>query len=148
MAILTQEGLDKFKKEKEILIEKRKGAVANLTRAREMGDLSENGFYKAARHELSEIDRRVRELTYILKGAQIIRKGNHGFVTLGNSVKVLIDGKEIIYQIVGKYEANPKEGKISNESPVGQGLLGKSVEDSLSISMDGKNINYKILDIK
>jgi transcription elongation factor GreA len=136
MAILTKDGLDKFKKEQDDLIETRKGAVVSLSRARDMGDLSENGFYKAARHELSNIDRRLRELGYIIKGAEIIRKTNHGFVALGSQVKVLVNGVGASYEIVGKYEANPKQGKISNESPVGQTLLGKTVGEKFVLGVD------------
>ena len=146
--ILTQTGFDNFKKENIELLEKRKDAVLNLTRARDMGDLSENGFYKAARHELSSIDRRLRELEYILKYASIIKPSSLKIVSLGSRVKVLVNGKDFEYEIVGKYEANPSKGKLSDESIVGQRLLGKKSGDKFDLKVsEGSTYSYEILKI-
>lgn len=143
---LTKDGLGKFQKEQSDLAEKRKEAVINISRAREMGDLSENGFYKAARHELSSIDRRIRELNYIIKYSEVIRNKSSKIVSLGSKVRVSIGAGEIEYLIVGKYEANPKEGKLSNESPVGFLLMGRKIGEKFILETD-KKYNYKIISI-
>jgi transcription elongation factor GreA len=143
---LTKNGYDNFKKELDLLTENRKEAVKSLTRARDMGDLSENGFYKAARHELSTIDRRIRELTYMLKYAKIIENPSSGIAGLGSSVVVVINGEERIYRIVGRYEANPKMGMVSNESPIGKILLGKKAGEKFTLETDTK-YSYEIVSV-
>lgn len=140
---LTKKGFNNFSKEQEDLTQERKLAVIQLSRAREMGDLSENGFYKSARSNLSAIDRRLRQLDYILKNSTITKKPQSTTVALGGMVKLATNKKERIFEIVGKYEADPKSGKISNESPVGKSLLGKRKGEKIFVN----KITYEILEI-
>lgn len=144
---LTVNGLENFKKEFESLTQKRVGAVKNISKAREMGDLSENGFYKAARHELSSIDRRLRELTHIIKYSQLIKKTQSNIVGIGSRVTLLIDEKEVEYEIVGKYEANPSQGKLSNESIVGKALLSRKINEMVKVETPNGVVIYKIKSI-
>lgn len=144
VTLLTRGGFNKFKTDHELLLEKRKEVLADLVRAREMGDLSENGAYKAARFELSSIDRRIRELIKIIKTATVITNSVSDRVELGNKVSLLVNGKKVDYQIVGKHEANPSLGMVSNESPIGRELLGKKVGDKFVLGTD-KKYNYEIL---
>lgn len=142
----TKEGLDKLKQELESLTLSRKPAVAELKRAREMGDLSENGLYKAARMNLSSIDARIRKTKFMLKVADVY-DAPMGAVGIGSSVEVEQDGKRLIYQIVGDYEANPLEKKISSNSPIGRALIGKKVDDEFSIYTPKGEIKIKVIKI-
>lgn len=146
VVLLTSEGFKKFKDDHRILLEKRKEVLADLVRAREMGDLSENGAYKAARFELSSIDRRIRELTKIIKTATVITNNVSDRVQLGNKVNLLVNGRNVGYQVVGRHEANPSLGMVSNESPIGRKLLGKKVGDKFVLGTD-KKYNYEILSL-
>lgn len=129
----TKEGFEKIKKEKQDLLTSRPAAVEDLAKARAMGDLSENGYYKAAKQKLSGIDFRVRQLTRLIQDAVVVEKTPSDEVQIGSMV-VLHDGsKEIAYSIVGGYESNPLEGKISQISPLGKELIGKKVGDNVTI---------------
>ena len=144
VVLLTSEGLKKFKDDHEVLLEKRKEVLVDLVRARDMGDLSENGAYKAARFELSSIDRRIRELTKIIKTATVITNNVSDRVQLGNKVNLLVNGRNVGYQVVGRHEANPSLGMVSNESPIGRELLGKKAGDKFILGTD-KKYSYEIL---
>lgn len=136
----TKEGCDKLVKEKEKLLTERPFIVSEVKRARELGDLSENGLYKSSKMRLGQIDGRVFRITNMLKYAKIIEKKQSDVVELGSTVE-LTDGKRTFtYIIVGSEEANPKEGKISNISPLGKGLIGKKVGDVAEVN----NIAYRI----
>lgn len=105
---------------------KREEVLPRLVRAREMGDLSENGAYKAARFELSDTDRAIRQVERLIKYGRAVAPKADGTVGIGNKATLKkADGKVVTYEIVGTYEADPLRGKISIESPVGQELLGK-----------------------
>lgn len=145
---VTPEGLEKLKKEQEELIAKRPGVVDRMVQAREQGDLSENAGFHAARDELSRIDSRVRELKLITRFAQVISSSNDSTVSLGSTV-VIDDGSgPREFKIVGKLEADPAGGRVSDESPLGSILIGKKVGDTVEFnSPDGKH-NYKIMEIK
>lgn len=106
----------------------REEVLPRLQRAREMGDLSENGAYKAARFELSDTDREIRHLTRLIKYGRRVKPKNNDQASLGSHLTLLKpDQTKANYQLVGTYEADPLKGKISIESPVGQALIGKSV---------------------
>ena len=120
----TEEGLVEIKKELENLTQKRPDAVKELSRARELGDLSENGLYHAAKANLRSIDSSIRRLTYQIKLARIV-----------NSPKIIVEenGRKIEYQIVGDFEADPKNNKISANSPIGKALLNKNSGEKVEI---------------
>ena len=113
MINFTKEGYEKVLKELEELAEKRKPAVENLRLAREMGDLSENGYYKAARQTLSGIDARIRYLTILKRTGRITAVINNGKVNLGNKVVVKNGETESTLEIVDIAEADPSKNKIS-----------------------------------
>ncbi len=143
----TKEKYESFLKEREDLQKKRVYTIAELQRARAMGDLSENGLYKAARWELSNIDRRLRQLKgFILKGI-VIQMKDSSSVQLGSTVQLKTDATTQIYQIVGKFEANPQEGKISDESPLGGSLMGKKLHDTVRVHTPKNEIEYTIVGI-
>lgn len=148
--LLTQEGLDQLNKEYNQLVEvKRPEMVKRLAIAREQGDLAENSEYAAAREELNLVDGRIFELEEILKHAQIITSTHtKNAVEVGCRVTLHINGKREIFAIVGEWEADPKEKKISHSSPLGKALLGKKVGDQIEVEAPVGKINYKILHIE
>jgi len=148
--LLTEEGLAEIKKEL-VHLEKvqRPAVVERLTAAREVGDLSENNEYKTAREELVFIDGQIDELKGILEKAKVIAKGRKkGEVDLGAKVKVKVDGKEMSFHVVGEWEADPKNQKISHESPIGKALMGKKVGEEVQVEAPVGKVIYKILKIE
>lgn len=148
--LLTKDGLEELKKEhKELSDVKRPDAVKRLSDARELGDLSENSEYAAAKQDLAFIDGRILELEEIIHGAKLIA-AVHGKnqVDVGCKVVLHINGKKDEYMLVGEWEADPKEKKISHESPLGKALLGKKVGDKVEVEAPAGKILYKILGIE
>lgn len=145
--LFTQEGYNKLLQEKEELTQSRKAAVEDLAKARAMGDLSENGYYKSARFKLSSVDRRLRELTYLIRYAEIKETTLSDTIDIGSTVIVQLDTIEKTYNIVGGYESNPSEGKISHISPLGKALLGKKKGETVHITTPSGTSVYTILSI-
>ncbi len=145
--LFTKDGFEKLKEEQAKLLVKRPTAVNNLQRARELGDLSENGAYKAARAELSQLDSRLRHLNRLITQAKIIEAVNAATVGIGTRVGVKEGEKEATYSIVGGYESNPAEGKISINSPIGRMLLGRKVGDTVEIIIPKGKVAYTITSI-
>lgn len=144
----TKNGLEKKKQEYESLLQERPDAVRELAKAREMGDLSENGYYKGARLKLSDIDRRLRQLKYLLKVAKVKQIGQTGIIDIGSIVTILHGIVEKTYEIVGTYESNPSAGKISLYSPLGNALAGKKVGDTAQVTVGKNNTTYIITSVK
>jgi len=143
----TREGFEKLKQDYEDLKAQRPEAVEHLKRAREMGDLSENGYYKASRAKLSSIDRRLYQFSLSLKQAVIIDKPQGSGISVG-SIVTLFDGKkEINYTIVGDLEAHPLDGKISLLSPLGRAIEGKKAGDEIVFRAPSAEIKYKIISV-
>lgn len=144
--LLTQEGLLKLNEELKYLInEKRKEVIERIREAAAHGDLSENADYAQAREEQSFIEGRIQEIEDMIKNAEIITASTqHSSVTIGSTVKVKVDGSEKTYTIVGSNEANPLEGKISNESIVGKALLGKKLGDKVMVTTPAGEKEYEI----
>src|SRR3972149_8682545 len=119
---LTKEGLEELRKELEELKKVKRPEVLNrVSLARNMGDLSENAEYTVAREELSFIDGRIDELEELLKQVEIITNHkSHGAVKLGSTVTLTVNGKKESFMLVGEWEADPKDKKISHESPLGK----------------------------
>lgn len=148
--VVTQKGYDKVLAEIEVLKKtKRPLAVARLKKAREMGDLSENSEYVAAKEDLSFLDGRIQELELMLRQVKVIGHDRATLVVdVGSTVEALINGKKDTFSIVGELEANIAEKKLSNNSPIGNALLGKKKGDIVQITVPAGKIEYKILAIK
>lgn len=149
--LLTREGLAELKKEyEELTLVKRPTVVARLAAARDLGDLTENSEYTAARQDLAFIDGRISELEEILHEAKLITKssGVKGKVDVGCKVTLHVDGKKEVFTIVGEWEADPAEKKISHASPLGQALLGKKVGEKIEVEAPAGKVIYTILEIE
>lgn len=148
--LLTQEGLLKLNEElKHLINDKRKEVIERIREAAAHGDLAENADYAQAREEQSFIEGRIQEIEDMIKNAEIITASTqHSNVTIGSTIKVKVDGvEERTYSIVGSNEANPSEGKISNESTVGKSLLGKKMGDKVKIETPAGEKEYEIVGI-
>lgn len=148
---LTKEGLAELKKEYEELIKvRRPQLLERVTQARSMGDLTENAEYAAGREELSMLDGRIDELEEILKQAVLIDGGNktsNKIIKLGSTVTLHVKGKKEVFTVVGEWEADPKEKKISHESPLGKALIGKKVGEKVEVEAPAGKIAYTIVSI-
>ena len=145
---LTQEGLDELKHEHlEISTVRRPEVVQRLSEARDQGDLSENAEYHAAREELSFIDGRIDELEEILKQVELIGDVKSDNVSLGSKVTLKVNGKDEVYSVVGEWEADPKERKISHESPLGKALMGKAIGETVDVTAPAGKITYTVVSV-
>lgn len=146
---LTQQGVDELKAELQELIALRSDIAERIKTAREFGDLSENMEYSAARQDQERNESRITEIEHILANVQIITAPKtDSKVVLGSTVKLKsAAGKEKQFQVVGTVEADPLNGKISDESPIGQALLGKKEGEEVEINTPAETITYKIIDI-
>jgi transcription elongation factor GreA len=146
---VTQSGLDALTVELEELVNtKRPALVDRLERARQEGDLSENSDYINAREELEFLDGRIDELKEVVSNAKVVAEGNGNKVDIGTSVIVELDGKKHEFHIVGEWEADPMEKKISHESPLGKQLVGKVVGETVEVEAPAGKIIYKVVEIK
>ena len=141
---LTAEGKKELEKELDELIKGRPAIAERIATARAFGDLSENEEYSSARNEQKIAEGRILEIQDILKNAAIIKGGKKDKVTLGVTAVLDMAGKKLEYTLVGPTEANPLEGKISNESPIGKAVFGRKAGESFDFN--GKTV--KILEIK
>lgn len=148
---LTKEGLEDLKKEHHELTKVKRPEVVNrVTEARNQGDLSENAEYSAAREELAFIDGRIDELDEMLKQVELIEEtnGEHPTVILGAEVTIKVNGKEEVYKVVGEWEADPTEKKISHESPLGKALMGKKVGETAEVEAPAGKVLYTVVSVK
>lgn len=151
--LLTYEGLQKLENElQELKVVRRKEVAQKIKEAREQGDLSENAEYDAAKDEQRDIELRIEEIENILKYAEVVVEDDVDVtkISVGCTVKVydVEYEEEMEFKIVGSTEANSILGKISNESPVGHALIGKSEGDVVTVETQAGIIEYKVLDIK
>lgn len=147
--VLTKEGLASLKIEYDELVKvKRPEVVRRLADARDLGDLSENSEYAAAKQDLAFIDGRIVELEEIIHGAHIITTHGKSHVDVGCKVTLHINGKQDIFTVVGEWEADPMQKKISHESPLGKALIGKKVGDKVEVEAPAGRLLYKILHIE
>lgn len=147
---LTQEGIDELKTELEVLISKRAEVAEAIRVARDQGDLSENAEYHAAKDEQQNVEGRISEIEYILANVEVIAKAKKADkVRLGSHVelKSTNGGKGKKFQVVGTVEADPLEGKISDESPIGKALMGKAVGEDVEIVTPAETATYKVASI-
>ena len=147
---LTQEGHDNLKVELEELMKiKRPAAVTRLSKARSMGDLAENSEYHAAKEELAFVAGRVTEVETILKNAKVVSSVRTADkISLGSKIKVKSDNGEESFEIVGEFEANPIEKKLSSTSPIGLALIGRAVGETAEVVAPAGNKSYKVVEIK
>ena len=143
----TKIGLEKLKKELEQLQKDRPTAVKSLQLAREMGDLSENAAYKVARSKLSSIDGRIRNLQKVIDKAFVPDIKFNGLTSIGCNVKISENGREQTFQVVGSYESDIENKKISIHSPVGRALIGKRSGDIAKIITPSGIKEYKIISV-
>ena len=147
---ITEEGLKKIKDELENRKTAERQRIADaIKEAKEQGDLSENAEYSEAKRQQAENEARVAELEFLLKESTVVSYNKStDVVQMGSKVRVKFNGSEMEFQIVGSNEANPSEMKISNESPMGEGFMGKKKDDTVEIETPGGRMKYKILDVK
>ncbi len=145
---LTKEGIDELKTELKELIAQRAPIAERIKTAREFGDLSENAEYTSARQEQERVESRIAEIEHILQNVEVITKPRSDrLVQLGSVVKLRANGSTKEFQVVGTVEADPLNGKISDESPIGKALMGKKEGDAVEIKTNSVITKYKIADI-
>lgn len=139
------------KKELEAELEElkgRRGAIAEkIADARDYGDLSENAEYDSAREEQGLVESRISEIEDILLNATIIAATKSSSIKLGSKVELKLGKKTVNYHVVGPVEADPLNGKISNESPIGLALLGKKVGETATITTPKGDISYEVVSV-
>ena len=147
---ITKAGLDALNKELDGLVNvKRPKLVERLSYARSQGDLAENSDYTYAKEDLEFMDGRISELEEVLKNAKVVlSKGKNGGVAVGTTVTVKINGDKSVFEIVGEWEADPVNKKISHESPLGKALVGKKVGEKAEVEAPAGKVIYEILEIK
>ena len=151
--ILTYAGLKQYENElQELKVVKRKEVAQKIKEAREQGDLSENAEYDAAKDEQRDIELRIEELEKLLKNAEVVVEDAVELdkISVGCKVRLLDieEDEELEYYLVGSTEANILQNKISNESPLGRELIGKSAGDVVDVEAPAGVIPYKVLEIQ
>lgn len=148
--IISQEGYDKLKKELDERVSVKRPEIASrIETAKELGDLSENAEYAEAKDEQAFNDGRIAELLSLLKNVTVVpTNGDKHKIGMGSKVTAKVDGKTKEFTIVSFNEANPSEGKISNESPLGVAFLGKQKGEKITVNTPRGSVVYEILDVK
>lgn len=152
--LLTREGLEKIKNELQYLKTVRRKEIAERIKStRKYGDISENSEYDDAKNEQAFVEGRIKDLEQILRNAKLIEENNDSedinTVRLGATVKLedMESGESFTYTLVGSAEADPSENRISNESPVGQAIIGKKEGDVVEVEVPVGKIAYKITQV-
>lgn len=144
----TPSGIQELQKEYVDRQSQRPDLVFELTRARDLGDRSENGAYKEARRKLSWHDSRMRFLKKTLDHAQAVHPTQSEYIEIGSIVDVTAGEKTVTFHIVGIHEADPMKGKLSYRSPVGTALMGKRVGDVVEVSVPSGVMKYEVIRIQ
>jgi len=148
-SILTPEGKIKLEEElKELKNITRKEISEKIELAKEHGDLSENAEYQEARNEQAFAEGRILEIESILKNATVVQNEGGGSVQVGSTVHLEVNGKEVVFTIVGSHEGEPAKGLLSCDSPIGQAILLKKVDDIVEVETPRGLISYKISQVK
>jgi transcription elongation factor GreA len=145
--IFTKSGYQDLQDKYDSLLTERVSAVEQLKRAREMGDLSENGFYKAAKQKLGSLDNQIFRTKHFLRYGIISEKSSSHVIEIGNTITLRNDNGEKTITLVGEHEANPSEGKISFRSPLGKELVNKKVGDIVTVETPRGTTTYKVIRI-
>lgn len=143
----TKEGYQKVLDQKARWLAERPLAVENLKKSRELGDLSENGYYKASRARLSFIDAQLRKLERLVRLGKVVEQSNNYLVGFGSRVKIKSNSFQKEYTIVGGYESDPSTNTISHVSPLGKALMGHKVGDIVALHAPNGDMEYEILSI-
>ena len=149
--VITTAGLKKIEDElNDLKVNRRREVAEKLKDARAQGDLSENAEYDAAKDEQREIEGRIEEIEEILKYAVVIDAKDNGSINIGNRVTLQKAGsdREYVFDIVGTTEADSRQHKISNESPVGSALIGKTVGDEIDVESAVGSSHYKVVKVE
>lgn len=146
---LTPQGLDKAKNELDYLVNtKRKEIALRIERAKELGDLSENAEYNSAKEEQGFTEGKIAEIDNLVRTAIVVsNQGPAGVVRVGSKVKVKVDGIDKDYEVVGANEADPAQGKVSNEAPLGRSLIGHKKDDKFTVEAPRGPKEYEILEV-
>ena len=149
---LTKDGFERLKTELEALVNvKRKEISKKIKRAKEFGDLSENAEYAEAKEEQSFIEGRIQELEHVLKNSEVLTKSGKrscNIVDVGCTVHVTLESGDMKLRIVGSAEADPENGFISFESPIGKALMGRKAGEEVDVEVPAGTIKYKIKHIE
>lgn len=146
--LITLSGLDQLKADLvELSDVKRPQLVSRLSLARSMGDLSENSDYISAKEELAFVDGRIAELEELIQNAKVSTPATNDTVDFGHSVTVKVNATQAVFKIVGEWEADPAQKKISHSSPLGQALMGKKIGDQVEVAAPAGKIVYTIVAI-
>jgi len=147
--LLTPEGVQTLQAElRQLTTTKRTEIAERLKDAMAAGDLSENAQYDAARDAQGMVEGRISEIEHILKHTVLIKNAHKESVDIGSTVHVELETGKQKYHIVGSTEANPDRGMISNESPIGQALLGSKAGDEVEVQVPSGTILYKVLKVE
>lgn len=144
---ITAEGKTELEAELETLKARRGDIADKIAEARDYGDLSENAEYDAAREEQGLVESRIAEIEDILLNAELIKASRKSTIGIGSKVELKNGSKTVAYHVVGPVEANPVEGKISNESPIGVALMDKKVGDTAVVTTPKGDITYDIVSV-
>lgn len=145
---LSQQALDNKKVELIKLMKLKKEIMERLVVAREMGDLSENGAYKAAKFELGSVRRQLSQLHYLLANAYVPEIDQNDWAGFGRVVTLKNKTNTLIFTLVGSYEADPEQLKFSLDSPIGRAVSGKKVGDEVTISSPKGEVKYLLVKLK
>ncbi|MCK4635807.1 MAG: transcription elongation factor GreA [Candidatus Moranbacteria bacterium] len=147
--LITESGLKKLKQElEEKSITVRQNIANAIKEAKEQGDLSENAEYSAAKQQQAENEVRIAELEMMIKNAEVVKHDKRdSSAQIGSKVTVKTNGKEMLFEIVGINESDPSTNKISNESPIGNALIGNEVGDRVEVSIPNGSMSYEIVAI-
>lgn len=147
--LVTKEGLEKLQNEfEERTTTVRQEIASAIKEAKEQGDLSENAEYSAAKERQTENEARIAQLEVLIKESQVVEHDkDDSSAQIGSKVTVEAKGQEYVFEIVGSNEANPSERKISNESPIGQALMGACEGDSVDVDTPSGIVKYKIISV-
>lgn len=140
----TKKGYEELQQELVALKASRPAVVEDVSKARDLGDLKENGYYQASKAKLRSIDSRVMRVKYYLKIGKIIEDKHDGSISIGDTVTLANKDREMTYQFVGDLEANPTEKKLSLLSPFGRAVEGKKEGDEVEIVTPGGKVKYMI----
>lgn len=148
---LTETGIGELKTELDKLVASRVSIAEAISIAREQGDLSENAEYQAAKQDQDRVEARIKEIENILKNTSVIKQpGTTNVVQLGSRVELeeIDGGDKTTFSIVGTVEADPFQGKLSDESPIGRALMGCNLGEIVELAKNGQQLKYKIRAIK
>ncbi len=144
----SKEGYEKLSINLIKLEQQREKAIESLQKAKEQGDLSENGAYKAARYELGNVDRQLRLVKYQLRFGKVIEKTTNDKIDFGSTITIDNGNKKMIFTLVGGYESDPKQNKLSTYSPIGKAVIGKKVGETVLVQTPSGERKFTIISVK